>query len=150
MPTNRSTIAGQAIPGKTGVTLMARLRGAAGALVTGASLSSIGYTVSDLTDGTALGSGTFTVSAVLFDSLQQGDARWSKDSAGRPGADGAWGYNFLASLAATLFPLTALAADDLLAGPAPPHRVQCDVAFTPVSGQPFRVLFSWLSVPVYG
>jgi len=146
----RSVINGTAVPGKSGVTLLARLRGSDGRLVTRASLSSIAYTVSDLSAGTSLGTGTFTISTTVYDSLQQGDPRWSADSAREPGPDGSHGYNFAAELPASLFALTTLAEPGVLSGPARPGRIQADVAFTPASGQAWRVVFAWDSYPVYG
>ena len=115
-----------------------------------ASLASIAWVVSNLATGASLGSGSFTVASCVYDALQQDDPRWSADSAIHPGADGSWGYNFAGELAATLFPATALAAPGALAGPAAPQRLQADVAFTPVLGQPLRVIWSWQQLPVYG
>lgn len=147
---SRSVITGAAVPGQSGVTLLARVRGSDGRLITQASLSSIAYTVSDLTNGESLGTGTFTISSTVYDSLQQGDPRWSADSAARPGADGSHGYNFAGELPASLFALTTLAEPGVLTGPADPIQVQADVAFTPASGQAFRMVWSWKVWPVYG
>lgn len=145
----RSVITGSAIPGRTGVTLLARLRTGTGQLVTRASISTIAYTVSNISLGTALGSGSFATTTI-YDSLQQGDARWRADSAAQRGPDGEWGYNWAAELAATLFALTTLAAPGVISGPAKPQTIQADVVFTPVSGEPFRVVFTWQKLPVYG
>jgi hypothetical protein len=143
-------VTGAGVPGKTGVTLLARLRMTSGALVTRASLSSIAYTVSDLTSGEALGTGTFTVSSTVFDSLQQNDLRWHADSLAAPGADGASGFNFLATVPASLFALETLEAPGVLTGTAAPRSIQCDVAFTPATGEAFRVVFRWTQQAVYG
>lgn len=119
-------ILGKAVQ-NSGVTLLARILGNAGTPVTQLSLSSIAYTVTDLTTNTAIGSGTLTVSQVIFDTLQT-DAVWTKDAVG---------YNFKAQLASTLF---ANGGD----------TYQVDVAFTPVSGQPFRQSWQFLVQKVYG
>ncbi len=143
-------ITGAPIPGRTGVSLLARIRMANGALLTQASLTTLAYTVSDLTNGTALGASTFTIASVVFDSLQQNDPRWQVDSATEPGSDGSHGFNFLAVLPATLFALTVLAEPGVLTGFAPGVQVQADVTFTPVSGQPWRISWRWRATPVYG
>lgn len=127
--------------------LLARIVGQSGQPITQASLSSIAYTVSDLTAWLSAGTGTFTISSTVFDALQQADPRWTVDSAMNPGPDGAWGYNFAAVVPAADFPATALTPDAVLAAP---HRYQCDVTFTPVSGEQFRVPFRWTPVPVWG
>lgn len=134
--------------GRSGVTLMARLRGAAGQPVTQASLSSITWQLSDLTAGTVAGSGTFAVASSIFDALQQADPRWQADSALVPGPDGSWGYNFLATLGAALFPVATLAPAQFGAA-AVPHLYQADVAFQPVSGERFTVSWQLNVVPVY-
>ena len=92
-----SVITGVIVAG-SGATLMARLRGNAGQLVTQASLTSISYTVTDLTAGTVSSPVTVSVAACVFDNLQQGDPRWSKDSANDPGPDGEHGYNALVTV----------------------------------------------------
>lgn len=147
---NKSVITGPAIPGRTGVVLLARVRASNGQLITQASLSSIAYTVSNVTLGTTLGTGTFTISSTVFDALQQGDVRWQEDSADEPGPDGVHGFNFAATLDDALFVLITLAAPGVLSGPASPQLIQCDVAFTPTSGEPWRVAFRWQKLPVYG
>lgn len=148
--TARSVITGKAIPGASGVTLLARIRGAVGLLITQASLASIAWTVTDATLGTVLGTGTSPVASSVYDSLQISDPRWTQDTPLLPGPDGASGFNFQATLAASLFPVRIPAAPDLLAGPTPGAGRQCDVVFTPVSGQPWRVVFRWLEVVVFG
>ena len=148
--TTRAIITGAAVPGRTGVSLLARLRMASGQLVTQASISSITYTVSNVSLGTALGAGTFTVSSSIYDALQQNDVRWAIDSAAEPGPDLTHGFNFLGTLGATLFSLATLAAPGVLTGEADAETMQCDVFFTPVSGQPFRVIYRWPALPVYG
>ena len=127
---------------------MARIRGAGGSLLTQASLSTITYSVSNLTSGTTGTSTSLTISSVVFDSLQQNDPRWVFDSAGEPGADGGYGYNFLATIPATSFPVSVLSST--ASDPVPDSVLyQVDVVFTPVSGQPFRVPFQFRPVLVY-
>ncbi len=150
MPIGRSIITGKPIPSASGVTLMARLR-IGSALVTQASLASIGYTVTDTTTGTVLGAGLFPIATSVSDSLVVGDPRWTQDTPAQPSqVDQSSGYNFLAVLPATLFPIRAPAAPDLLAGAVPGHQYQCAVVFTPVFGQPFRVLWAWSEAVSYG
>lgn len=133
----RARVLGQAVA-RSGVTLMARVLGHEGRPITRASLTSIEFTIGELTTATAVASGTCVVSNTVFDDLQQSDPRWTQDSAANPGADGRWGYNFAATLEATNFALTTLAAEDDLAAP---RSYQIDLVFTPVSGQPWRVVF---------
>ena len=142
---NVGSISGQVAAG-SGVTVLARLRGQDGALVTRASLSSIAYSVANLTTGAVLGTGTFTISSAVFDSLQS-DARWTQDTEARPGPDGSHGYNFAATLPASLFATSTLSAT---AAQAAPPRIQADVLFTPTSGEPFRVVWTWTPVRVWG
>ncbi len=148
--TARSVITGKAIPGQSGVTLIARILGNMGTPITMASLASIAYTVTDTTAGVNLGSGFFTVGGSVFDALVNGDPRWTQDSPQSPGPDGLSGYNFQATLPATLFPIRTPSPPDLLAGAPPGHNYQCDTAFTPVVGLPFRVSWRWPEEVVYG
>lgn len=127
---------GVVIAGKSGVTLMARIVGANGEPITQASLSSITYTVTDTTDTDTQSTGTLTISSVVFNDLQQQDRRWTADSQARPGRDGRWGYNFRATLPASIMTLTT--------------KQQADVKFTPVSGEVFFVPFAWTPVRIYG
>lgn len=148
---SRSVIAGPAVPGLTGVTLLARVRGGDGRLLTRASLLAVNWSLANLSTGTVLSGGALVLASSVFDALQQSDPRWQVDSAAAPGPDGAWGYNFAGTIPAAMFPLAQLAA------PASPFsssgklvQVQADVAFTPVSGEPWRVSFQWRMSPVYG
>lgn len=136
-----SIVTGGVIPAGSGVVLLARILGNSGQPITRASLSSIAYTVTDLTSATVDGTGTFTISSVVFDTLQQQDKRWRLDSAAEPGQDGRWGYNFLATLPASLFTTTTVSATEVL---TPTVKLQCDVLFTPASGQAFTGVFRWL------
>lgn len=132
----------------SGVTLMARIAGVAGNLLTQASVSSISYQVTNLTLGQVAGSGTLTVSQVVFNSLVQNDPRWTADSASQPGADGLWGYNFLTTLPASIFPVSSVVSPPPLVAAAP-QTYQVDIVFTPTSGQPFRVSYQAPVIPVY-
>ena len=130
---------------RSGATIMARIRGANGQLITRASMSTIAYVVSDLTAGTTGSSSSLVVASVVFNSLQQDDPRYTQDNECNPGPDGEWGYNFMTVIPASAFAISVLdsTADD----PVPePHDYQIDVVFTPVSGEPFRVV--WLVTPV--
>jgi hypothetical protein len=134
------------VVGKSGVTLMARILGNAGVPITPATINAIAWQVSDLTQGTVVGSGTFVVAAAVFNALVQGDTRWTRDSALSPGPDGLNGYNFLGVIPAATFAVATLVpASELL----PPDQLQADVAFTPVSGEPFRVVYRWKAVPAF-
>lgn len=131
----------------SGVTCLARIRGNDGQLVTIESISTITYQVSNLSTGAVAGSGSLTPSAVVFDALQQADPRWTRDSAAQLGSDGAYGYNFAATIAAADFGTSTLQPPGLNA--ATPAKYQIDVVFTPVSGQPFRVSFQVTALPVF-
>lgn len=151
-------LSGQVYAQASGITLLARILGLAGNPITQATLTSIAYTVTNLTLGQNVGSGTFTISTTVFDALQTNDPRWRFDDPYNPGPDGLWGFNFAAVLPATLFPITTITTSPDLGVPGPtlpgqpptPQRMQCDVAFTPVTGQPFRQIFLWSVLDVYG
>ncbi len=145
-PTGSGVVAAQ-----SGILLLARVVGATGGAITQASITSIAWTVTDLTLGTVLATGTFTVSSSVFDSLQQNDPRWTYDSAASPGPDGAFGYNFAATLPSTVLAVSTPSPVPPGYPPANlPRRVQVDVAFTPVVGAAFRVIFLLSVLPVYG
>lgn len=135
------------VAANAGLLLMARLRGAAGQLVTRASLAAIAWQATDLLVGGVAGSDTFNVDASVFDSLQQTDPRWSVDGPTRPGADGAWGYNFAAKLNNGTFPPSIPSGTGLT--PAEPRRYQVDVKFTGVDGSVSYVTFQVMAWPVY-
>lgn len=122
------------VAGKSGVVLLARIVGQNGVPITPATIISVTYTLTDLVT-LAQVVGSFVVASVLSNSLQI-DPRWTIDSAARPGADKQWGYNFAATLPASI--MTSA------------NRQRCDVVFTPVAGEPFRVPFEWLPKQVYG
>lgn len=103
----------------SGTSLMCRLRGVDGDLVARADLSSIAYSVFDEDDTDAEpDEGTLTVADVVYDTLQT-DSRWTKDGTG---------YNFRWDTPA------ALLADG-------GRRYRFEVKFTPVSGEPFHVVW---------
>lgn len=79
------------------LTIMARVRGLAGAYITQASLSSIACKVYDLQSGSLVTSPTVTVASAVFDTLQDGDddPRWTLDSTG---------FNFRHTVPAAGFP----------------------------------------------
>ena len=89
----------------SGVTLTARLLGNAGEPIVQADVSSIAYTVRDLTAGSTTTASTALtpVSAYVYNSLQLDNPRWDVDSIHVPGPDRRYGYNFLATLGASLF-----------------------------------------------
>jgi hypothetical protein len=120
---------------RSGATLMARIRGNNGLPLTQASVASIALTVTDTTTGIATFAGPLAVAASVFNSLQQSDPRWTRDSADYPGADGSWGYNFSCVVPAAALPNAV--------------RYQTDVVITPVAGEPFRVVWSFVPVRVY-
>jgi hypothetical protein len=130
----------------SGVSLLARILGNGGRPITQASLASVAIQVTDTVTGTGVLLSE-SVAATVFDSLVQNDPRWTKDTAAYPGPDGAWGYNFLATIpAANSFGGTSLDGT----GATVMNRMQADCIVTPVSGQPFRVVFQWEPIRVYG
>lgn len=135
------------VVGGSGVALMARVLGSNARPITQASISSVTYAIRDLTDAETDSTGTLTVGSVVFNDLQQYDPRWSKDSASKPGADGAWGYNFLAEFSSTLFNDYDVETESPYV--VTPHTYRIDVRFQPVSGQPFVVPFEFTPIPTY-
>lgn len=144
---SRPIVAGS-IPSGTGTTLLARLRTQSGQLLTRASVSGTSWRASNLTRGTYLGAGAFAATCVL-DELRQNDPRWTADGPNDLGADGAHGYNFLASLPASLVALASLEPADPLAYPRG-DTIQIDVTFTTVEGEPFVVSWRWQTRAAYG
>lgn len=96
-----------------------------GVYVTQAALTSIAYKVFDLrgqSPETATSSGSLTVAVVIFNTLQGvngSDNRWTEDLIG---------FNFLAEFPAAAFPTGG-------------HLYRIEIIFTPVSGQPFPVIY---------
>jgi hypothetical protein len=151
MPSAGYRILGGVVPGGSGVTLLARILGQTGKPVTQASLSTIGYAVTDLIAATQT-TGSFSISTTIFDNLVQNDPRWTFDNQYTPGASGLWGYNFAGSLASTSFPLATASAVPLgyPVQPAPPRPYQIDVTWTPVTGAAFKQSFAVTVLPTYG
>lgn len=142
----RGILSGPVIAG-SGVLLLARIRTSGGDLLNQASVSGIAWTLTDVTNGVPVSSGTFAAGATVFNSLQQGDVRWTQDSQRNPGPDGLWGYNFGATIPASAVPLTPQTPAGVQA-PAP--RYQVDVAFSLASGEPFRAVWQFRPVAVFG
>ena len=122
--------------------LLARILGTNGLPITPASIASIAWTLTDLTAGTAAGSGSFAVAGTVQNDLVTNDPRWSWDSPDAPGADGLAGYNFLATLPAANVPVSAPGATA--------DRYQLDVHLTDTSGGNFRVSWQFTPVTVFG
>ncbi len=111
---------------KSGQTVAGLMYGQAGTLITQASITTITYAVYRIANDreeTLTGSGTLTVSAVVFDTAQTTDPRYVL----------AGGYNFLAVIPATCFQTGGLT-----------HRIE--VLFTPVSGQPFTQIWEGVAL----
>lgn len=140
-------------PGGSGVAVLARVNGNDGQPITQATISTIGWTLTDLTAGSIVATGTWTVSSTIFQALQQQsqDPRWTLDTPAQPGPDGLSGYNLLGVIPAANFPLGTPAPLGL-GWPAPvPHTFQIDVVLTPTSGQPFRITGRYLpDTVIYG
>lgn len=110
-----------------GAVNLARVTNYTGSNVTQASLTSIHYSVYDLTSSTLTVSSTsLTVSGVVYDTLQT-SAIWTLDSTG---------YNFLHVL-----PASALPDGD--------HVYRVDYKFTPSSGEVFWQPFEITTLPIY-
>lgn len=137
------------VVGQSGVTLMARILGNSGTPITQSDISTIAYTIRNLTLGTTpVTSTSLTVSSVVFNALQQSDQRWTADSQYAPGTDRRWGYNFLATLPAASF-ADLFAVDSASPFDVTPYKVQVSVVFTPASGQPFRQVFQFTPIPTW-
>lgn len=113
-----------------GASLMARVLGNAGTAITQASLSSISYKVFDLhgdTPTTATQTGTLTISAVVYDTLQTSDPRWTVDTTG---------YNFLYTAPASWFPDA-------------PRTYRVELKFTPATGEVFWLVYELKTKVIY-
>ena len=128
-------------PGGSGIAVLARVEGNDGQLITQATISSVAWTLTDLTTGAIVSTGTWTVSTTVFQALQQqsADPRWTLDTPTHPGPDGLSGYNLLGIVPASAFQLGTPAVTPPGYPPQAPHQYQVDVLLTPASGQPFRV-----------
>ncbi len=132
LPTTR------AVPGKSGLILMARILGANRQAITQATLTSITYTVTDITTGLAIATAqALTIGNVVFDNLVKTDPTWDADSQDNPSLeDGLWGYNFKTTIPA----LSLVPSGD---------RFQVDIVFTPTTGERFTVSVSVPTVRNY-
>jgi hypothetical protein len=139
-------IVSQAIPAKTGVTLLARVRGGAGLLITQASISSITLVVTDLTkEKAAAGSGAITslalvVANTVYDALQWYGI-WTQDGPNNPSppapfGDGSYGWNVQTTVPAANF---ANGGD----------RYRCDMKLVPVIGEQFVIPWEFNLIQVY-
>ncbi len=120
------------VPGSADVVLLGRVRSRGGELLTQATVASIAWTLSDVSDGAAQGvlaTGAFVVADTIFDQLQV-DALWTKDSVG---------YCFKGVIAAASLPLANSG-----------HRMQADVKITMASGEVLRGSYNWPSAKVWG
>src|SRR5438552_2294404 len=98
------------------VTLLARVRDNAGALITKVAISSIAAKVFNRTTGDLVATNLLDKNTCVFDTLQT-DSRWTADSDG---------YNFAATLSGTNFPDGNVT-----------YRVE--IKATPTSGDPFYI-----------
>ena len=124
------------IPYGTTVSLMARIRGLNGALITQATLSSITYLLWNQSDNTRVqpssSTRALTVSAVVFDSIQQNTAVWSVDGPDTLGIDSRHGYVFRYDVPST--DTTSAEAGD---------NLQATITFTFTDGSVLVQLFQW-------
>ena len=123
----------------TAHTFMARLRGNAFALVTQSSVASITCKVFDRASATPLtpiATPLVVVASSIYDILQT-DGRWTADNAASPGADGAYGYNFLFQVPGTAFPEAG-------------RVYEVEFTFTPTAGQTIFQGFRHTTVPISG
>lgn len=99
--------------------LLARVRDQDGTLIEQTDIESVACTITDITLGIEVSTPTYTVYDVIYNELQT-DSRWTADDIG---------YNFGA-----VVPASAL--------PNGNKRVRVEFVITPVSGEPFHVLFA--------
>lgn len=140
--TTQTVITSLALPGKTGVILMARIVGVNNTPIVQATISTITYAVQNVTQGTSAGTGSFTVSSVIYDNLQTADDSWNAtmDTPANPSpVDGLAGYNFRATIPASILTPT----EDL-------DEYRADVKFVPASGEQFFQPFLFPLLLVYG
>ncbi len=116
MPGTLGKITGS-IMRKSGATVAGLVQGNAGTAITQASLTSIAYAVYRVDSPgieVTTGTGTLTISAVVFDTPQLLDPRYTLSG----------GFNFLAVIPASCFQVAGAV-----------HRIE--VTFTPVTGEVF-------------
>jgi len=101
-----------------GATVLARIVGNDGSVVTQASLTSIAYLVYDKSSAANVITGSVTIATSVFDTLQDDD-RWPDTEP--------TGYNFRHALPATAFPTGG-------------HEYQVEYKVTPDSGEVFYIV----------
>ena len=131
---------------------MCRLLGQSGALVTRASLSTIQYSIRDLTKGTTETALTSAgaVADLVYNDLQQGDMRWqlaTGEDADNLGPDSRHGFNFLLTLGATLF--NNFDVESVAPFRVTPHEYAVSVVLTPASGTVFHVPYRFRPIPTW-
>lgn len=93
------------IPYGTTISLMARIRGLNGALITQTTVDTVTYLLWNMTTDArvmpASGTRSLVVSSVIYNSLQMNTALWSADGPDVLGADSRHGYNFKYDVPAT-------------------------------------------------
>lgn len=126
MAVARGTVTGYGIGG-SGLPIKLRVQNLAGSNITQATLSTITYSVRDMTAREDKGTGTLTIASVVYDTLQT-DSTWTEDNTG---------YNFAWTVPASL---TGFEPDgDYPRDDVPPHEFAVDLLFTPSSGEAFKV-----------
>lgn len=137
-----TVIASEAVPGDSGLQLMARVLGWDGALLNPGEVATVFVQATDLTaEGQVPGSSVIPVhnpdvlNTVL--ALVQDDPAWTMDSADAPGPDGTWGYNVFFLLPA---------ADSAGSG----DSFQVDLQIVPTAGEPLTIVFQVPTWKVYG
>ena len=135
----------------SGVTIMGRVLGNNGEPIVQADVNTIIYSVRDLTDGqTDSTLNSLTVSAVVFNDLQQSDPHWTADSRYKPGRDYRHGYNFATTLPATAFTDFDVGVEEAeVAFAVTRHTFQVTVEFTPASGAAFRQAWQFSPIPTW-
>ena len=146
-------IAWAVVPAKSSLVLMGRILGTGGQLVTTFTVAALSYWVRDLTAGVDITTAqqALVVANCVFNQLTQNDVRWTRDSAQAPGADGLFGYNFLAAIPGTWF--TAYdqeTVNTLTPQKITSHTYQVDVRFVMADGSIFTQPFKLGTVAVYG
>ena len=122
-----STIHKLAVFEDTGFSLMARIQGTDAEDIQQADISSIAYSVYDLSStGSPTTTGSLTVSNVVFDTLQT-DSRWNTDTTG---------YNFRWDVPASI------PADGA-------KNYQIEIAFTPTSGEVYHAVYQVTTTNLY-
>lgn len=110
------------------VVQLAQIQGLDGVYIHQADVTSIAYTVYDLTNASAVvGTGTLTVASVVYDAMQTDDI-WERDTIG---------YNFKTIIPASRFPNAS-------------RRYLLNIAFTLASGYVVNDLSEWHTISLTG